>query len=213
MTAIRITSIFVIITTFLVAISVGFAANVAIIDYADEWTKVEALAPTLDELGIKYDNLTDDLEQGKLQLKSEHRIFFISSMTTNNATLHANLDKNEKVIHDFVKRGGVTVEPTQADQNEANVDWLPDGLICVRSDPDSPNIKILEPNHSLFNKPNKMPEKEFQGWGHQGWPTVWEVIATQSGFTVLMESNGKPVIMEASYGNGKFIMMSLAPDK
>ncbi len=58
-----------------------------------------------------------------------------------------------------------------------------------------------------------MPEKEFQGWGHQGWPTVWEVIATQSGFTVLMESNGKPVIMEASYGNGKFIMMSLAPDK
>ncbi len=115
MTAIRITSIFGIITTFLVAISVGFAADVAIIDYADEWTKVEALAPTLDELGIKYDNLTDDLEQGKLQFKSEHRIFFISSMTTNNATLHANLDKNEKVIHDFVKRGGVTIEPTQAD--------------------------------------------------------------------------------------------------
>ena len=46
-------------------------------------------------------------------------------MLTNNPGLHQNLDKNAKVIQDFVENGGIVWEPTQADQNEANVDWLP----------------------------------------------------------------------------------------
>ena len=58
-----------------------------------------------------------------------------------------------------------------------------------------------------------MNEKSFQKWGHQDWPTVWEVIANQKGFDVIMESLKKPVIMEAEYGKGKFVMMALAPDK
>ena len=188
------------------------AADIAVVDFADQWTNSDALRKTLDEFGIKYDDLTQELEKGNLPLKDQG-LFFIGSMTTNNATLHQNLDKNAKVIQDFVKRGGVVIEPTQADQNEANVDWLPDGLVCVRSDPDSPDFKIQKPNHLLFNSPNKMGEDKFKGWGHQGWPTVWEVIASQKGFDVLAESQGKPAIMEADFGSGKFVMMSLAPDK
>ena len=44
-------------------------------------------------------------------------------MTTNNPKLHQSLDKNAKAIQDFAKKGGIVIEPTQADQNEANVDW------------------------------------------------------------------------------------------
>ena len=68
-----------------------------------------------------------------------------------------------------------------------------------------------------------MNEKSFQFWclcwAHQGWPTVWEVIASQKGFDVIMAAGkageilNKPVIMEAEYGKGKFVMMALAPDK
>jgi len=107
------------------------------------------------------------------------------------------------------------IEPTQADKNEANVDWLPDGLVCVRSDPDPSNFEIKEANHPVFNEPHKFGEADFLGWGHQGWPTGWEVIASQSGFDVLMVEKGtnKPIIMEAKFGTGWFVMMCLAPDK
>ena len=188
------------------------AADIAIVDFADQWTVSDALRKTLDEFGVEYDDLTNDIEKGDLTFKGQG-LFFIGSMTTNNAVLHQNLDKNEKAIQDFVNRGGIVIEPTQADQNEANVDWLPAGLTCVRSDTDSPVFTILKADHLLFNAPNKMGEDEFKGWGHQNWPTVWEVIGSQKGFDVVAESVGKPVIMEAAFGDGMFVMMSLAPDK
>ena len=189
------------------------AAEIAVVDFADEWTKVDALRQTLDELNVEYDDLTEEIEGGQLQFKPENKIFLIGSMTTNNATLHQNLDKNAKAIQDFVKNGGLVWEPTQADQNEANVDWLPPELSCVRSDRDSPDFKILSADHPLFNAPNRMDEKSFKDWGFGNWPTVWEVISSQKGFDVIMESVGQPVIMEAEYGKGKFLMMAIAPDK
>ncbi len=189
------------------------AAEIAIVDFADQWTGVDALRQTLDEFGYDYDDLTADLELGDLPLEDDHKLFFIGSMTTNNPTLHQNLDLNAEVIQDFVEAGGIVIEPTQADQNEAFVDWLPVELVCVRSDSDSPDFTIVDPDHPLFHEPNEMTEEDFLGWGHQRWPTVWEVISNQRGFEVIVESRGKPVIMEAEYGEGKFVMMSLAPDK
>lgn len=189
------------------------AARIAVVDFADQWTKVDALRQTLDEFKVEYDDLTKSLEDGKLPFKAEHKTFLIGSMVTNNAELHQSLDKNAKAIQDFVENGGIVWEPTQADQNEANVDWLPPELSCVRSDRDSPDFEILAADHPLFNKPNRMDEKEFKGWGFGNWPTVWEVITSQKGFDVLMESSGDSVIMEAEYGKGKFLMMAIAPDK
>ena len=201
------------ILTLFMSVMVVQAAGIAVVDFADEWTKVDALRQTLDELDVAYDDLTNALEGGQLLFKAEHKIFLIGSMTTNNAVLHQNLDKNAKAIQDFVKNGGIVWEPTQADQNEANVDWLPPELSCVRSDRDSKDFEILAGDHPLFNKPNRMDEKEFKDWGFGNWPTVWEVINSQNGFDVLMESLGDPVIMEAIYGKGKFLMMAIAPDK
>ena len=198
---------------FVMNVLVVEASEIAIVDFADEWTKVDALRQTLDEFDVEYDDLTDAIEGGQLQFEPKHKIFLIGSMTTNNATLHQNLDKNAKAIQDFVKNGGIVWEPTQADQNEANVDWLPPELSCVRSDRDSPDFEILSADHPLFNVPNRMDEKSFKGWGFGNWPTVWEVISSQKGFDVLMESVGQSVIMEAEYGNGKFLMMAIAPDK
>lgn len=201
------------ILTLVMSLMAAEAAEIAVVDFADEWTKVDALRQTLDEFKVDYDDLTDALEGGELPLKAEHKIFLIGSMTTNNATLHQNLDKNAKAIQDFVENGGIVCEPTQADQNEAKVDWLPPELSCVRSDRDSKDFKILAEDHQLFNEPNRMDDNTFKDWGFQNWPTVWEVIASQSGFDVLMESLDQPVIMEAKYGKGKFLMMAIAPDK
>ena len=83
----------------------AMAADVAIIDYADQWTQVKALGPTLNEMKIKYDDITDDVMKGNFQLAG-YKLFFICSMATNNPTIHSNLDGNAKVIQDFVKGEG-----------------------------------------------------------------------------------------------------------
>ena len=206
--------LFCAIVGLLVATGAAYAADIAIIDFADEWTKVAAVGPSLDEYGYEYDDITDDVQGGDLNLGG-YMLLFMSAMYTNNAALHQSVDDNADVIQNFVKRGGIVIEPTQADQNEANVDWLPDELSCVRSDPDPSAFVIEEPDHPVFNVPNKFTEDDFIGWSHQGWPTGWEVIASQEGFDVLMVENGtnKPIIMEAQFGDGWFVMMCLAPDK
>jgi hypothetical protein len=195
-----------------VVAAVATAAEIAIVDVADEWTQIAAVAPSLDEMDMAYDDLTGDVEGGTLNL-SGNVLLIISSMATNNASVHQGLDDNAQVIQDFVSSGGVVIETTQADQNEANVDWLPSGLTAVRSDPDQAEFTIEDADHPLFNTPHKMIDDDFVGWGHQGWPTVWEVFATLEGFDVLATSAGKNVIGEADHGNGKFVMMCIAPDK
>ena len=188
------------------------AAKIAIVDFADRWTNVDALRQTLDKFGVAYDDMTNALASGQLHFKAEHRVFLIGSFTTDSDVLHQGLDKNAQVIQDFVKNGGIVWEPTQADQHQANVDWLPPELRCVRGDNDNKDFTILATDHPLFNEPNRMNDDMFKDWGYSGWPTVWEVITSQNGFDVLVESLGEPVIMEAIYGKGKFLMMSIAPD-
>ena len=74
--------------------------------------RVDALRQTLDEFKVEYDDLTKALEGGQLRFKAENKIFLIGSMVTNSAGLHQNLDKNAKVIQDFVENGGIVWEPT-----------------------------------------------------------------------------------------------------
>jgi len=206
--------LFLVLSGSLVLSGASYAADIAIIDFADEWTQVAAVGPCLDEYGYEYDDITNDVAGGTLKLAG-YKLLFMSAMYTNNAALHQSVDDNANVIQDFVKQGGIVIEPTQADQNEANVDWLPNGLVCVRSDPDPSAFVIEEPEHPVFNTPNRLREDDLTGWGHQNWPSGWEVIASQSGFDVLMTEagTGKPIIMEAKFGEGMFVMMCMAPDK
>ena len=103
------------ILTLIMNVMVVEASDIAVVDFADQWTNVDALRQTLDEFKVEYDDLTNALEDGQLQFKADNRIFLIGSMTTNNAVLHQNLDKNAQAIQDFVKNGGIVWEPTQAD--------------------------------------------------------------------------------------------------
>ena len=84
---------------FLIALSLrtANAADIAIVDFADQWTNSDALRITLDEFGVEYDDLTKDIENGNLSFKDQG-LFFIGGMTTNNATLHQNLDNRQSLL-------------------------------------------------------------------------------------------------------------------
>ena len=120
------------------------AEEIAIVDVADQWTLSAAVTLSLEDMGLPFDDLTGDVEGGSLNL-SGAVLFIISSMATNNAAVHQGLDDNAQVIQDFVESGGVVIETTQADQNEANVDWLPTALPQCAATPTRPNSLLKSP--------------------------------------------------------------------
>jgi len=201
----------------LVATSWAYAADIAIVDYADEWNKQACVGLLLDDLGRDYDDITDQVENGDLNLDG-YKILIIGSFATNNTTLHTSMDANAGEIEAFLTRGGVVIELTQADQNQANIDWLPGDLSAARTDTDYAQIVILEDAHPIFNTPNKLTEDDLSNWGISsgGWSTAWETFGAHSGFTVLAarDANGtNPCALEASYGKGRILLLSIALDK
>jgi len=194
-----------------------YAADIAIVDFADQWNLKACLGPLLDDLGQKYDDITGQVEKGQLDL-SGYRIFIIGSFATNNATLHRSLDDNAGEIERFLADGGVVVELTQADQNQAVIDWLPEGLSAARTDLDYPQIVILEKDYPIFHTPNELTEADLSNWGISsgGWSSAWETFGAHSGFTVVAArdaSGTSPCILEASYKKGRIMLLSIALDK
>jgi hypothetical protein len=200
-----------------IAVSWGYAADIAIVDYADEWNHQACLGPLLDDLGEDYDDISADVEDGNLDL-SGYKTFMIGSFVTNNSALHASLDNNAAEIERFLSDGGMVVELTQADQNQAAIDWLPEGLSAARTDQDYAQIVILEADHPIFHIPNELTVDDLSNWGISsgGWSTAWETFGAHSGFTVVAARNANgtsPCILEAPYKQGKILLLSIAPDK
>ena len=111
------------------------AAQIAILDYADEWTKTTGVGPLLDAARVSYADLTPMLERRQLDLAG-YDILIIGSFFTNSSELRENLNLQAKTLRDFVERGGVIVVFTQADQNDRSVAWLPRGVSVARCDTD-----------------------------------------------------------------------------
>ncbi|HIC17631.1 TPA: hypothetical protein EYO77_05910 [Candidatus Poribacteria bacterium] len=54
------------------------AQKIAVVDFADQWTQVDALRQTLDEFKVQYDDLTEDIENGKLKFEVEHKLLLVA---------------------------------------------------------------------------------------------------------------------------------------
>ena len=75
-------------------------------------------------------------------------------------------------------------------------------------------VRILQPQHPILNTPNKITEKDFEGWTQeQGlyYPNEWD-----KNFSALISSNDKGekakdgAILVADYGKGKYIYTGLS---
>lgn len=190
-------------------------AQIAILDYADEWTKTTGVGPLLDAARVSYADLTPMLERRQLDLAG-YDILIIGSFFTNSSELRENLNLQAKALRDYVERGGVIVEFTQADQNERSVAWLPQGVSVVRCDTDYEGVKLLRPEHLLFTTPNPISEGDLGGWKILQWPTVWESFSQVEGCAILGARNAEghlPAIIECGWGSGRVLLFAMAPDK
>ena len=121
----------------------------------------------------------------------------------------------------FMKRGGVILQFTQADQTEASPPFLPEGLEAVRCDRDLGSLHVLAPDHPLLEN---LP---LVGAGERGprclvlpplfgRPGSWETFSKQKGFRILVTGDLElryPVLLEAAVGRGRLLLTSFYFDK
>lgn len=190
-------------------------APVAIVEYADGYTKVAGLGTLLNDVGQPYIDLSAQAVSGSLDL-SRARVLMLGSFVTNSPDLKRLIAANARALQDFVYKGGVLVVLTQADQDERQVEWLPPGLSAIRSDVDYEYVTLLSPEHPLFNSPNRVVERG-------AWQSLlsvpvsaWESLESQSGFAVLAASDrrgARPCILEGTLGQGRILLVTMALDK
>lgn len=121
---------------------------------------------------------------------------------------------NNGRLHDFVNNGGTLIVQYQQ-QEFARMNMTPypakmDGNI--RTVDENAPVKILQPNHSIFNVPNKITDKDFENWVQER--NLYTLTSWDDKFTPLLETHdeGEPEskggMLYTEIGKGKYIYTS-----
>ena len=117
---------------------------------------------------------------------------------------------------DYVKEGGTLI--TQYNTNfDLEVEQFSPYQLTISRDrvtEEKSEVRVLKPEHPLLNYPNKLSEKDFQGWVQERglyfpnkWDTQFEALLSMN------DANEKPkdgALLVAKYGNGQYIYTGLS---
>jgi hypothetical protein len=119
---------------------------------------------------------------------------------------------NNQRLLDWVKKGGTMIvqyqRPIYAQQN---LTPFP-AQMGPRVADENATVKILQPNHPIFNFPNKITEKDFEGWVQER--NLYNFSTFDERYVPLLESHdaGEPEnkggLVVADVGKGKYIYCS-----
>lgn len=121
---------------------------------------------------------------------------------------------NNKRLMSYVEQGGtMIVQYQRPDYINLNLPPFPAQMAARVTDETAP-VKILEPNHPVFNFPNKISERDFQGWVQER--NLYAFTTFDNRYTPLLESSdpneaanrGGQVI--ARIGKGNYIYTAYA---
>jgi LmbE family N-acetylglucosaminyl deacetylase len=120
------------------------------------------------------------------------------------------------VLLDYVKAGGTLVAQynTASDLELENFSPFPFTISRDRVTEEKGEVRILNPDHPLLNYPNKISEKDFQGWIQERglyFPSKWD-----SKYETLLSVNDtnekakEGALLVATYGSGQYIYTGLS---
>lgn len=208
----------------LVALAVSLpargAVTVAILDYQDQFSNTKGLGQLLTDIGQSYTDKTAQVQSGQAINLAGFDTFIVGSFCTQQSTIKSALASAATTLNQFVNNGGTVIMLTQADQTVAQESWVPLPARVVRGDPDFDLVYRVQTGHQLFSTPNVISDSNLQGWRYTGsatWSTSWESIVTFEQVGVLAGDGATDVslasIVEAGWGTGRALFLSLAPDK
>ena len=122
-----------------------------------------------------------------------------------------NMKFHHKILMEYVNNGGTVVSQynTRHRLNADNVGPYPIKLSRKRVTDEYAPVKILAKDHPIMNYPNKITEKDFEGWVQERglyFPEEWD-----EAYTALISSSDKgedPLtggLLVAEYGEGHFV--------
>jgi hypothetical protein len=176
-----------------------------VLEHEDQWTKSAMASSNLRTAGFEVRPLP---LTGPLQLESGIVVFGSFSCEIEGYTTF--MERNRTALMEWVARGNVVLQLTQADQFEPAPPFLPTGLSLRRADPDFASAFVVDMEHPLM-KDVGGPQLSFHNAR-----TVWEGFADQRGMGTLMaaqSSEGAPAMLEGSVGRGRVLFTSLPIDK
>lgn len=184
--------------------TIALAPQAWVFDHSDQWTQTAEATKLLTEAGFTVNRLTPETDIASLPAG----MILLGSFSTE-APGAEKVFKNPG-LDAWIRKGGVLVEMTQADQTEARPPFLPKELTATRDDADFGTIEVTEPSHPLMAG---LPERPVPFHAAR---TTWETFRDQKGFQVLMTADwegARPALMTATLGNGAIVLSSIALDK
>ncbi|MES2574728.1 MAG: PIG-L family deacetylase [Bacteroidota bacterium] len=126
------------------------------------------------------------------------------------------LSKKQEVLFDFVKEGKTMIVQYNSPNNLVleNIAPFPLKISGDRVTEENAEVRFLAPEHSVLNSPNKITEKDFQGWKQeQGlyYPNEFDKV-----FIPILSSNDKGEspknggLLIAPYGKGYYVYTGLS---
>ncbi|MBC7900997.1 MAG: PIG-L family deacetylase [Saprospiraceae bacterium] len=122
---------------------------------------------------------------------------------------------NNQRLLDFVKSGGTLIVQYQLPQTYAQQNLMPypaKMTTNVRVADENAPVKILVPDHPIFNFPNKIGENDWKNWVQER--NLYSITEFDEKYTPLLESHdegeseSKGGMLVADIGKGKFIYTS-----
>jgi len=127
--------------------------------------------------------------------------------------VHAWLSSAYDALMQYVKEGGVLLvqynTSNQLGSVKAKMSPYPFAISRNRVTEEDAKVTLLQPNHPVLNYPNKITEKDFEGWVQER--SVYEAENTDSNYVSILGMNdaGEPQrkgsLIVADYGKGRFI--------
>ncbi len=118
----------------------------------------------------------------------------------------------------YVKQGGVLLvqynTSNQFGTVKAKMSPYPFNISRNRVTEEDAKVNFLVPNHTVLNYPNKITEKDFEGWAQER--SVYEADNIDSNFVSILGMNdtGEPQrngsLIVADYGKGRFVYSAVA---
>jgi hypothetical protein len=177
-------------------------------DFADKWTHRTGAEGLLKWAGFDVEPLP--LDRSPFELKG---LIFLASFISEDPKYAPYMKQYAADLYNFVDKGNVLLQMTQADQTEAAPPFLPTTHGAKRADGDFDVVFVLSRENPLLAGVQQTFDGKLQMAGKR---VVWECFVDQGGFEVILAGDPHaqyPALMEGAYGQGRIILSSLAFDK
>lgn len=177
-----------------------------VLEHVDQWTKSALAAQLLRDAGFDVEPLPLDRSPFLFDVD----LILIGSFASEHPGYARYMSEHAAALYNYVDKGHILVQLTQADQVESAPPFLPSTHGARRTDADAGVAVITSPASPLLA--GLTGDRVSFSDGRTG----WEMFAEQGGFEVVLTADTdrrQAVMMEGAYGQGRIILAAMALDK